>query len=41
MASDDLLALTAGELDFTRAWASGRVKMEASIRDMLKLRSLL
>ena len=41
MASDDLLALTGGELDFARAWASGRVKMEASIRDMFKLRALL
>jgi SCP-2 sterol transfer family len=41
MASDDLLALTAGELGFAPAWASGRVKLEASIRDMLKLRALL
>jgi hypothetical protein len=41
MASDDLLSLTAGDLEFARAWASGRVKMEASIRDMLKLRALL
>jgi hypothetical protein len=41
MASDDLLALTAGELSFTPAWASGRVKLEAGLRDMLRLRSLL
>jgi hypothetical protein len=40
MSSDDLLALTDGDLDFAKAWMSGRVKMEASIRDMLKLRSL-
>jgi putative sterol carrier protein len=41
MASDDLLALTAGELSFAPAWAKGRVKLEAGLRDMLKLRSLL
>lgn len=41
MSSDDLLALTAGELSFTPAWASGRVKLEAGLRDMLRLRSLL
>jgi hypothetical protein len=41
MSSDDLLALTAGELEFAKAWATGRVKMEASIRDMFKLRALL
>ncbi|MGY5883318.1 sterol-binding protein [Modestobacter lacusdianchii] len=41
MSSDDLLALTAGELAFGPAWASGRVKLEAGLRDMLRLRSLL
>jgi putative sterol carrier protein len=41
MGSDDLLALTAGELSFAPAWASGRVKLEAGLRDMLRLRSLL
>jgi hypothetical protein len=41
MSSDDLLALTAGELSFAPAWATGRVKLEAGLRDMLKLRSLL
>lgn len=40
-ASDDLLALTSGELSFGSAWASGRVKLEAGLRDMLRLRSLL
>lgn len=39
--SDDLLALTAGELPFGSAWASGRVKLEAGLRDMLRLRALL
>jgi hypothetical protein len=41
MSSDDLLALTGGDLSFTPAWASGRIKLEAGIRDMLRLRSLL
>ena len=39
--SDDLVALTAGELNFAQAWLSGRVKVEASVRDLLKLRSML
>ena len=39
--SDDLVALNDGELDFGRAWLSGRVKVEASVRDLLKLRSML
>jgi hypothetical protein len=41
MSSDDLLALTSGQLSFTPAWASGRVKLEAGLRDMLRLRSML
>jgi hypothetical protein len=41
VASDDLVALTDGELDFGRAWLSGRVKVEASVRDLLKLRAML
>jgi len=41
MTSDDLLALTAGQLPFTPAWVSGRVKLEAGLRDMLRLRSML
>ena len=41
MTSDDLLALTSGQLSFTPAWASGRVKLEAGLRDMLRLRSML
>ncbi|NHC47081.1 SCP2 sterol-binding domain-containing protein [Motilibacter aurantiacus] len=39
--SDDLLALVNGELAFAPAWSSGRVKVEASIGDLFKLRSLL
>ncbi len=41
MSSDDLVALTSGQLSFGPAWASGRVKLEAGLRDMLRLRSLL
>ena len=41
MTSDDLLALTRGELSFGKAWSSGRVRFEAGLRDMLRLRSLL
>lgn len=39
MTSDDLLALTNGELHFAHAWATGRVRLDASIRDLLRLRS--
>lgn len=39
--SDDLVALTAGELNFAQAWLSGRIKVEAGVRDLLKLRSML
>jgi len=40
MTSDDLLRLVAGELAMGSAWATGRVKIEASIFDLLKLRSV-
>src|SRR4051794_12600689 len=39
--SDDLVALVDGTLPFAGAWTSGRVKVEASITDMFKLRTLL
>jgi hypothetical protein len=41
VASDDLLALTAGTLRFPSAWAFGRLKVEASVFDLVKLRALL
>ena len=41
MTSDDLVALTRGDLSFAKAWASGRIKFEAGIRDILRLRSAL
>lgn len=39
--SDDLVSLTDSRLDFGRAWLSGRVKVEAGVRDLLKLRSMM
>ncbi|MFF7450882.1 MULTISPECIES: SCP2 sterol-binding domain-containing protein [unclassified Streptomyces] len=41
MKSDDLVALVAGELNFAKAWGSGRVKLEAGLRDLFHLRKLL
>ncbi|MCA1822894.1 MAG: hypothetical protein ABR520_00290 [Mycobacteriales bacterium] len=41
MNSDDLVALTSGDLALPGAWASGRVRIDASVLDLLKLRSLL
>ncbi len=39
--SDDLVALVSGQLDFAKAWASGRVSVSANPFDLLKLRKLL
>ena len=39
--SDDLVALAEGSLAVPSAWATGRLKIEASVLDLLKLRSLL
>jgi hypothetical protein len=41
MTGDDLVAMVEGQLNFARAWASSRVRLEASFRDLLSLRSLL
>ncbi|CAL9622568.1 hypothetical protein SUDANB105_05875 [Streptomyces sp. enrichment culture] len=41
MTGDDLVALVDGELHFARAWGSGRVKLEASLADLFRLRKLL
>ncbi|MBV9025361.1 MAG: SCP2 sterol-binding domain-containing protein [Streptomycetaceae bacterium] len=41
MAGDDLVALVDKKLDFAKAWASGRVRLEASLLDLLRLRTLL
>lgn len=40
MASDDLLALADGELSFGTAWSRGRLKVDASFGDLLRLRKL-
>ena len=39
--SDDLVALTSGHLGFGQAWMAGRVKVDATVRDLLRLRSML
>ncbi|WMX47743.1 SCP2 sterol-binding domain-containing protein [Streptomyces roseicoloratus] len=41
MTGDDLVSMVDGELNFAKAWASGRVGLEAGFRDLLRLRSLL
>jgi hypothetical protein len=41
MTSDDLVALTEGQLHFGQAWATGRLKLEAGLRDLLRLRKIL
>lgn len=40
MTSDDLLKLTSGELNFAHAWATGRLRVDANVFDLLKLRSI-
>ena len=40
MSSDDLIKLVAGELNLAAAWGSGRVKIDAKILDLIKLRSI-
>ena len=41
MNGDDLVAMVNGELNFAKAWGSGRVKLEAGLRDLFRLRTLL
>lgn len=41
MRSDDLVALAAGELPFSRAYASNRLRLDASMTDLLRLRAVL
>lgn len=41
VSSDDLVALTGGQLGFAGAWASGRLRIEASMMDLIRLRNLL
>jgi predicted lipid carrier protein YhbT len=39
--SDDLVALADDELGVAKAWATGRLKIEASLGDLLRLRKIL
>jgi len=40
MNSDDLLNLVDGKLNLVSAWTSGRVKIDARVFDLIKLRSI-
>lgn len=41
MTSDQLVALVAGELSFTKAWATGKIRVDAGIRTLFELRKFL
>lgn len=40
MSSDDLLRMVNGELNLVTAWATGRVRIEGRVFDLIKIRSL-
>jgi alkyl sulfatase BDS1-like metallo-beta-lactamase superfamily hydrolase len=40
MSSDDLVDLVAGRTTFATAWANRRVKIDASVLDLVRLRSI-
>jgi putative sterol carrier protein len=40
LASDDLVKLVDGQLKVASAWATGRMRVDASIRDIMRLKSL-
>jgi hypothetical protein len=40
LASDDLVKLVDGNLNVAKAWATGRIRVDASVRDMMRLRSI-
>ena len=40
MSSDDLVAVSDGALPVSEAWVNGRVKVEASVLDLLKMSGL-
>jgi len=40
MTSDDLLKLVAGDLHVGSAWATGRIRLDASVLDLLRLRTV-
>lgn len=39
--SDDLMAMARGELEFGRAWSNNRLRLDASMTDLLRLRAVL
>lgn len=39
--SDDLVAIASGDLPFGRAYAANRLRLDASMTDLLRLRALL
>lgn len=39
--SDDLIAMVEGDLGFTQAWGSGRLRLDAGWRDLIRLSALL
>ncbi|MFI1734414.1 sterol-binding protein [Streptomyces acidicola] len=41
MTGDDLVSMVSGELHFAKAWGSGRIRLEAGLLDLLRLRKLL
>lgn len=41
MDSDDLVAMSVGDLSFHRAYATGRVRLDATMTDLLRLRAVL
>lgn len=41
LSSDDLVALADGVLSLSAAWASGKLRIDASVLDMVRLRALL
>jgi hypothetical protein len=39
--SDEVISLAASPMNIARSWVAGRVKIEASMRDLFRLRRLL
>ena len=39
--SDEVIALSQSPMNIARAWVAGRVKVEASMKDLFRLRKLL
>lgn len=40
LSSDDLVDLVAGKMKFASAWATGKIKIDARMLDLVKLRSI-